>query len=558
MAVSISASSQFGAVAYLRWRLFVNAFRRKEGAAELAARLIVYPVGLVFLLGPMAGAGFGSYAAIDNQRPDLMAVVFWAIFVLQILVSVNLSPAAQSFDPETLIRFPLSFPRYLTIRLFLGLLSPSTIAGSCSLFTAALGASIAQPALAPIVFSAAFALALNNMFFVRMIFAWIDRWLSTRRARELFTGVVILFGIGIQYLNVTFNNIGHRSSRAAQAAKVAAAGRYYHRFEPVFKVLPPGLAGDAVLKQSHHATWVALGEIGGILGFAALFLGIFAARMRREFAGENLSEARVTPRKAVAARAGTVKVGARTEEENHFGLSPFIAASLQKESIYLRRNISQFYGFLAPLAMVLIFAGRTGSFGRTGFIFPSAVAYSFLGIAALAYNVLGVDASGIQSYLLAPIRMRDVFLAKNLLGFGLSAIQLGLVYAVVVFTSGRPPLLLTIATIFWLLFATFTNAAIGNIRSITTPKKMDPNKVTRRQASQLSALMSLGIMLTASALGAGLLLLGQRLDLPWLPIPVLLVCAGVAFGFYVRGLERIDGLVFRHRETLIEELSKAS
>ena len=81
----------------------------------------------------MAGAGFGSYAAIDNQRIDLMAVVFWAIFVLQILVSVNLSPAAQTFDPESLIRFPLSFPRYLTIRLFLGLLAPSTIAGTCSL-----------------------------------------------------------------------------------------------------------------------------------------------------------------------------------------------------------------------------------------------------------------------------------------------------------------------------------------------------------------------------------------------------------------------------------------
>ena len=557
MASSISASSQFGAVAYLRWRLFVNAFRRKEGAAEMAARFIVYPVGLVFLLGPMAGAGFGSYAAVDNGRTDLMTAVFWAIFVLQILVSVNLSPAAQSFDPETLIRFPLSFPRYLTIRLFLGLLSPSAIAGSCSLFTAALGASIAQPALAPIILPTAFALALNNMFFVRMVFAWIDRWLSTRRARELFTGVMILFGIGIQYLNVTFNNIGHRSSRAMQAAKIAAVAKLYHRFELVFKVLPPGLAGDAVLKQSQHATLIAVGEIGGILGFAALFLGIFAARMRREYAGENLSESRVTPRKTVAARTGWMRAGAEMGE-NNFGLSPFIAASLQKESIYLRRNISQFYGFLAPLAMVLIFAGRTGSFGKTGFIFPSAVAYSFLGIAALAYNVLGVDASGIQSYLLAPIRMRDVFLAKNLLGFGLSAVQLGLVYAVVVFTSGRPPLLLTIATILWLLFATFTNAAIGNIRSITTPKKVDPNKVTRRQASQLSALMSLGIMLGASALGAGLVLLAQRLDLLWLPIPVLLVCAGVAFGFYVRGLDRIDGLVYSHRETLIEELSKAS
>ncbi len=551
----IPASAQFGAVLYLRWRLFVNAFRRKEGAAEFAARLVVYPVGALFLLGPMAGAGFSSYAAIDNARPDLMAVVFWAIFVLQILVSVNLSPAAQTFDPQSLIRFPLSFPRYLTVRLFLGLLAPSTVAGTCSLFTAALGATIAQPSLGPIVFSAAFALALNNMFFIRMVFAWIDRWLSTRRSRELFTGLLILFGIGIQYVNVTFNNIGHHSSRAAQAAKIAAATRYYHHFEPIFAHLPPGLAGSAVLNRAQGVTQVAILQIAGILLFAALFLAIFGSRLAREYRGENFSEAKITPQPT----AGQPHAAALPAGPDHtFGLSPFIATSLQKEFLYLRRNISQFYGFLAPLAMVFLFAGRLGSFGRTGYIFPAAVAYSFLGIAALAYNILGTDASGIQSYLLAPIRMRDVFVAKNLLGFALSSVQLVLVYLVVVFTSGPPPALLAVATVLWLLFATFTNAAIGNIRSITTPKQVDPNKVARRQASQLSALMSLGIMLVASGLGAGLIVLGNFLGLPWLPIPILLACAIAAFAFYFSGLNRIDPLVSSHRETLIEELCKVS
>ncbi len=552
----IPASAQFGAVTYLRWRLFINAFRRKEGAAELAARLIVYPVGILFLLGPMAGAGFSSYAAVSNARPDLMAVVFWAIFVLQILVSVNLSPAAQTFDPESLIRFPLSFPRYITIRLFLGLLAPSTIAGTCSLFTAALGATIAEPSLSPIVFPAAFALALNNMFFVRMVFAWIDRWLSTRRSRELFTGLLIAFGIGVQYLNVTFNNIGHHSTRAARAAKIAAANRYYHHFEPLFAHLPPGLAGSAVLHRTHGETSIALLEILGVLLFAAFFLAIFAARLSREYRGENFSEAKVTPQPKPGQPHAAIALAAGPSHT--FGLSPFIAASLQKELIYLRRNISQFYGFLAPLAMVFIFAGRLGSFGRTGYIFPAAVAYSFLGIAALAYNILGTDASGIQAYLLAPIRMRDVFLAKNLLGFALSTIQLILVYTLVFFTSGPPPALLTLSTVLWLLFATFTNAAIGNIRSITTPKQVDPNKVARRQASQLSALMSLGIMLIAGAIGAGLIALSKFLDLPWLPIPILLAAAIAAFVFYYIGLNRIDPLVLSHRETLIEELSKAS
>ena len=52
----IPASQQFAAIAYLRWRLFANSFRRKGGAGELVARLIVYPIGFGFLVGPTVGA----------------------------------------------------------------------------------------------------------------------------------------------------------------------------------------------------------------------------------------------------------------------------------------------------------------------------------------------------------------------------------------------------------------------------------------------------------------------------------------------------------------------
>lgn len=555
--VPISASAQFGAIAYLRWRLFANAFRRKEGAGELAARVIVYPVGLLFLLGPTAGALFGSYAAVSSGHIGLLSLIFWLIFLLQVLVSVNLSPAALSFDTEALIRFPLSFSRYLTIRLFLGLLAPSTIAGTCSLLAAAAGATAAIPTLAPIVFPAAIALALSNIFFVRMVYAWVDRWLSTRRARELFTGVLILFGIGVQYANVTFNNLGHHQSRAVQAAKVAAVARFYHHAQPALAFLPPGLAGAAVFNNSLQHTGPALLQIAGVLVWAAFFLAVFASRMAREYRGENLSEANVTPLPP-AKSAQVLVVALHPEPETRFGLSPVLTANLEKEFLYLRRNISQFYGFLAPIAMVFLFAGRLGSFGRNGFVLPSAVAYCFLGIAALAYNILGTDATGIQSYLLAPIRMRTVFLAKNLFGFALSAVQLILVFLVVSIISGPPPVWLALATIAWVVFATFSNAAVGNIRSITTPKKMDPNKISRRQASQLSALMSIGIMLAAAGIGAGLILLARSTSLPWLPFPVLLALAAGAVLVYLRGLDKVDALIVDHREILLEELCKAS
>jgi ABC-2 type transport system permease protein len=208
--------------------------------------------------------------------------------------------------------------------------------------------------------------------------------------------------------------------------------------------------------------------------------------------------------------------------------------------------------------MVVIFAGRMGSFAATGLVFPAAAAYSILGVSALAYNVLGLDASGVQFYFLSPVPIRTVFLAKNLFGFAITATQLILLYLILVYTSGRPPLLIALTTLCWVLFAAMVNVTVGNMRSITTPKKIDPSKISRKQASQLSALLSLGLMLVVAGIGAGLIFLARAYELPWVPIPTLLALAIGAFVFYWVGLKHMDTLAAKHRETLIEELSKTA
>jgi len=569
---SIPVRQQFAAVAWLRWRLFANGFRRKGGTGELVARIIVFPIAIGFVLGPTLAAFAAARASVTNGHLEFLTGVFWGIFLLQIIVSINISPPGLSFDPESLIRYPLAFPRYLVIRLFLGLLSVSTIAGTIALLGAATGITVANHALAPVAFAAALALALCNMLFVRMVFAWVDRWLSTRRARELFTVLIFAFSIGIQYVNVTFNNLGHRPDPAAQEAKIAAALRLYGRVEPYLHRLPPGLAGSAVLRNSESAQLAALSLIFAILLFAAFFLAIFAWRMQREYRGENLSEAAKSP----ATSTGSLRNGVRTVVP-HLGRAPIateagepsfpaappalpsvVLACLEKEWISVRRNPAQFYGLLMPLAMVFIFAGRLGRFSMTGMIFPAAVAYSVLGIAALAYNILGLDASGVQFYFIAPVRFRSVILGKNLFGFCLTVAQLVLIYGVIAFTAGTPPVLITLSTVLWAVFACLANATIGNMRSITAPKKMDPSKLSRKQASQLSALISVGLMLVIGGIGFGLIALSQFLDIPWLPIPILLALAVGAFALYAAGLAGIDNMALSRRETLIEELSKAS
>ncbi len=565
---SIPAAQQFRAVAYLRWCLFRNGFRRKGGKGELAARIAVFPIAALFVIGPMAAAFSTAYAAGKEGNLGWLLPIFWVIFALQIVVSINIAPPGLSFDPESLIRFPVTFSRFLVIRLFLGLLSASTIIGTLALLAAALGVSIAVPSLTVIAFAAALTLALCNMLFIRMVFAWVDRWLSTRRAREFFTFFIIAFSIGIQYLNVTFNGFGRHTTHREQRAKIDAAVRFYHHVQPYLAALPPGFAASSILNTRNGATSLAAANILGILLAAAVFLAIFAWRMQREYRGENLSEVNhaatptapkdrapsISPLPHAMSGSATASVAVRTTTF----LSPKILTALHKEWIYVRRNPSQFYGLLLPLAMVFLFAARNATFGRTGYVFPAAVAYSLLGIAALSYNAFGLDGPGVQFYFLAPIPIRTIFLAKNLFSFLINIVQLILVYLLLVFTTGAPPLLIALDTICWAVFAAVVNVTFGNMRSITAPKKLDPSKMSRKQASQLSGLISLGIMLVIGGLGYGLLVLANLFTLPWLPILILLILDFGALALYAASLSRLDVMVLNHRETLLEELTKVS
>lgn len=328
-----------------------------------------------------------------------------------------------------------------------------------------------------------------------------------------------------------------------------------------------GLAGSAIVNSNRGALGLALADIAGVLLAAALFLAVFAWRMSREYRGENLSEASARPVETIKSEAHAAAPFSVPEVEAaelqsaspaSSLLSPVLLATLQKEWIYVRRNPTQFYGLVAPLAMVFILAGRLGSLSRTGLVFPVGAAYSILGVAALAYNLLGIDAAGVQFYFLAPVSLRSVILAKNLFGFCINLLQIVLLYTVIAFTTGVPGLWVTLSTLAWLLLAVLVNATVGNMRSLTAPKKVDPSKLSRKQASQLSALLSLGLMLAVGAVGGGLIVISRLTGLPWLPVPILLAFAAGAFALYLAGLNRVEALALNHRETLIEELSKIS
>jgi ABC-2 type transport system permease protein len=553
--------AQFAALAKLRWHIFRNGFRRKGGGGELAARIILFPIIAIVAIGPIIGSGLGAYFLVSSGRIAMLPILTWAIFALWMLVVLNISAPGLSFDINTIIRFPLSFPRYLAARIVFGLLSASTVIGTLAIVSAAIGITIANPSLAAWSTLVLAAFALGNIFFTRMVLVWVERWLSTRRAREIFTAFFLFASLGFQYINLNFNpGLQGRHHRAS--SHLPLLRKIFHSIQPVAAFLPPGLTASSIVRysQSHFLTAAAL--LIGLILFGALFFSVYAWRMHREFRGENLSEVtqpnRPAARRAVSAQHTAHIPSTALVPTNTFGLNSTIIACLQKEFIYVRRNINQLYGFIAPIFMVFLFANRLSLSGRFGnYIFPVAIAYSVLGVSILSYNALGMDGSGVQLYFMAPARMRDIFLAKNLTGFFLNLVELVIVFAVIAFVAHPPSLVITVATICWLLFATFINGAAGNLRSLAAPKKIDLTKASRRQASQLSVLIALGILVGCAAIGFAVLVLAADFGRPWLMIPILLVLAIAAFTFYIVVLNRLDTIALNHREALAEELCKA-
>jgi ABC-2 type transport system permease protein len=432
-----------------------------------------------------------------------------------------------------------------------------------SLFMA-IGITVVEPRIWLYAFVTMGAYALVNIFFTRMLFIWVDRWLSTRRAREVFTALIFTFGMGAQYLNFTFNpgfHSGHKRAQALTAARLASATGYYHHAKPFLALLPPELTANSIVAAHAGHAGIFAAEVFGVLVFTVLFFVIFAARLYKEFRGENLSDvanavAKTPARKRVSETPISAIAPGAASSSLHFSPPPTVAAVLAKEFLTLRRNTGIFYALVAPLIMVVLFANL--KVGRVGadVLFASAVAYTLMGVAPLAYNSLGLEAAGIQFFFLAPVKMRDVFIAKNLMNVGLALVEIVAVFCAITFIGKPPSATIVLAVVLWAAFTMFVSLAIGNNRSVTSPKKVDIAKMAKNQTSQLNAFISIGVMLVAAGVGAAIYAIGHFLHRPWIMPPAALVLAAIGFFVYNYSLGTMDQLLADHRDTLSETLCK--
>ena len=572
----IPAKAQLMAVAWLRWRLFANSFFRSRPKGNrrvvglvfaIILRIILWPILSVMVLGPVIFSGFLAWELINEHHPKELAPLLAGLMIFWQFVSVNgmnIASVSKTFDPSTLIRFPIPFPRYLLLRTLIGLLTPSTIVGCLASLAVAVGLGVARHELllpALIVMSA---FAMMNVFFTRMLSAWFERWMANRRFREIFGVLMAMFFVGIQLL-IPGRHVFH-----AHSTMMPWYMRVAHNSAASLGWLPPGLAAHAILSGGN--VLAALARFAGLLVYAAVFLAIFAVRLHKQFLGELLVDSPSARSKAAASRparmvkptdtgvAIAASAGVAPARAEHSLISPVIAACLRKEFMIFKGNTQALIGLITPLFFVFIL-GRGPAARHAEYFLPTALGYVLLGLLASFYNIFGADGTGVQLYLMAPVRISSVIAAKNMMQLALVAAQVTVAWSLVVLLaeSAIPPPV-QVASGLWLIFFVATNLTFGTLRSVQAPRRYIPGQSRQLKqttpTNRTSSLLVLAVLLGGLILQAPITYLGHYLHLPWLGAAVFSVLAAGAVGSYIFLLREAESLIVKYRDRLTEELCK--
>lgn len=530
-------------VGWLRWRLFVNRLRTRRGKADLVSKVILGVVigGTVLVLGPLAGVG--AWYGIHNHQPLAIDGEFWGIFIIWLMVPILISGFGAESDPVSLLRYPLRYSTFIMLALGHAAFDPVSVAAGYWLAAMWVGIAVASGSAAQWAIPAIAAFALFNLLLNRVIFAWLSHWLSRRRTREILAVVFLL-------IIFSFQLIGPLSQRYGKAAvpevrHVLKSARFF----------PPGLAASTTNSGAAGETASALAAFAGLVAVCAALGVALSVRLRAEYRGESVSETRLER----AEKPGAIRAGFTVA-----GLSPVVAALLEKDVRYFVRNTMVFLTLAVPFILVVVMMmnranGQAGvpSFMRSGaMVFPVSIGYVMLVLVGFAYNSLGYDGAGVAVLFAAPVRFRDVLVAKNLLHTMMVAVEMVLISVVDWIVVGPVRASVVLVTIEGAAGAILVNLAIGDLTSLYFPRKLNFGQMRRQQTSGLSVLISLGTQVVLAGFAVALVLVSRFTGtLLWCGAGFLALDL-IGLVAYRHVLGTLDGLATRRRDVLLTELCR--
>jgi ABC-2 type transport system permease protein len=544
---SVGLFEQIRLVAGLRWRLLRNSMRKKNNRLDLIGLIFAGLFGGVLIVGLCFAFYAGAYAFLSTNRPNWIALLFWAIFLFWQLFPLFVAGFGANFEFRTLLRFPLSLSAFYVIGLAYGLADFSAIASLSWLISMTAGASVAKPGVLPAMLLIGAAFVLLNLTLERLIGSWLERLLSRRRTRELFIGLFVLSMVSLNFLTPLLNRYG------------AATRPMLMRLLPYLAWLPPSLAGRAI------ASVAQLRPAGFLLGSAGLLLYVLALsillqrRYAAQYRGEELSETAAPARRAIR------PIAASDDGPDRLSLlSPQVAAVVRKEFRYLTRNGFAFLTLLLPPMLAFIFsmnfAGWVKPLGGRGvspdLFFPGMMAYLILILMAPAYNSFAYEGRGIQTYFTAPLRFRDVFLGKNIMLVTILTVEMALSLAMLAWRVGLPSTPMLLATLAAMVFTIVGQLTVANWSSLSFPRKLEFGQMRGQRQSGMAVLVAFGSQILLGGISAVILFSGRWTGNLWLPTEAFALLAAAAVGGYFASLDPLTVLAEKKKETLIEALCR--
>jgi hypothetical protein len=189
-------------------------------------------------------------------------------------------------------------------------------------------------------------------------------------------------------------------------------------------------------------------------------------------------------------------------------------------------------------------------------LFPGIMAYLVLILMGPAYNCFAFEGRGIQTYFMAPLRFRDVFLGKNLMLLGVLGVETVLSLVMLAWLLGLPSLPVFLATMAAIVFAVVGQLSIANWSSVTFPRKLEFGQMRGQRQSGMAVLMAFAAQFVFGGVSAVVLFSARWTENRWLPAEAFSLLAVAAVGGYLASLDALSRVAEEKKEGLMEALCR--
>jgi len=538
---------QLRLIARLRWNLLRNNLQRKNTRWDLVGIVFAGMGSSLLVIGLCVAFYAGTYLFLQRGRAEWIALLFWAIFMWWQAVPIFVSGFGANFEFRNLLRFPLSLRTFYILGLGYGFADFAAVSALCWIASMIAAVAITQIRLLPVMLLASFLFVLVNLTLERLIGSWLERLLANRRVRELMVGLFVLGMVSLNFLNPALQRVGNVGAKPAIL-----------RVLPYLSWLPGSLAGGALASAVYRDVQQQALTFAGLLAWVAVTSTLLWQRYRAQYLGEELSEGTSPSLK----KRQTRKTISASETPSL--VPPAIVGVVRKEFHYLTRNGFSFLQLILPPVMVVLFslqfAAGSSQLKEHGLspqtFFPAVMAYLILILLSPAYNSFAYEGHGIQTYFMAPVRMRDVLVGKNLFLVGLVVMELIVSLTVLVWRIGFPGLPLFFSTIAAAAFAVAGQLTIANWSALSFPKKMEIGKLRGQRNSGIAVWTAFGVQILIGGIATLVLFAGRWTGNPWLPVILFAALTAAALGGYIASLDPLSRLAEEKKELLIETLCR--